>query len=154
MLPLGCHQLAAGDGGALVALVVSIGGLKYLLGFARSSLARCTLRLFQNDMVPVVDSYLSDYEEANFAGYSPQSPTNWTNAYELTPIVAETDEVPHTWTVAGVDGLPQTIYGALLVTPDYHLVFAERFAVAPITLFIPGQSFIYRPSVTLMNLPV
>ena len=84
-----------------------------------------TLRLFKNDRTPALGDKFTDYEEADFSGYSPTrlEPPLWAIAGST----AEYD--PLSWQVFASDSEqePQRVHG-YYVTIGKRLRWAERFA--------------------------
>lgn len=90
-----------------------------------------TIRLFANDVLPLLGTVLSVYEEPEFSGYAPQGHD------KATLVIHDGDEyVTHVFKSNEVK--PVSIYG-FFITDGVKVIAAERVADAPLVLGIRGD---------------
>lgn len=106
--------------------------------------------LFQDNYTPADGDTLATYTaiEADFDGYTVQTLTTW-----ITPILvagkAFISTLPIIWTPTG-SVTPNDIYGFFVYDfVDNKLLWAGRFAAAPIAVTGPTTPVVYTPSFTL-----
>lgn len=106
--------------------------------------------LFKNDYTPDNDTILTDFTEADFTGYASQAiPATWA----LTTVIAGrafTSNAPMVFLCTG-GATPNNIYGYWITDGSGNLIFAERFASAPLVMDTAGQTISVTPSVTLSS---
>ena len=108
-----------------------------------------TLRLFQNNHVPLLSDTTADYTQADFSGYSGGQPIVWGVAFINGSKQGEIDGVLLIET-HDAGGVANTIYGVYVVNGAGNLRYAERFP-APISMSALGDQIKYVPIVTLIN---
>jgi hypothetical protein len=111
-----------------------------LLMLKLSYLRTLNLRLFKNDITPDGDTEVSDFAEADFPGYAPQTLADLGTPY-LNPIdMGQSDTGPHEWTMSGPSPT-NVIYGYYATNLDGYLIFAERNAQGPVPMMSSGATY-------------
>lgn len=108
-----------------------------------------TLRLFQNDYIPIETSVTADFTEADFAGYSAAALTggSWVSTQGDPSFGTYAQQ---TFTRSST-GAAQTIYGYYLVTTTGGLLrAAERFD-SPVILELINDAIKITPRITLRD---
>lgn len=134
-----------------MALVFSKDGDKKLLQYVSDEANHYTVKLFQNDVTPNVDSVEADFTEADFDGYALQA------AFFSPPFINGNDKGQVTaamllWIATG-DSTPNDIYGVYVTQGDMAagtIVYAERFP-APVSVVNIGDFVAYQPSITCVT---
>lgn len=88
--------------------------------------------------------------ECTAGGYSLQVITDWAASFVVAH-VAITEAGTYTFTFTGA-GLPITIYGAFVLSALGVLIYADLIATGGVTISAAGQTYTYRPRVSLENL--
>ena len=103
--------------------------------------------LYKNNFTPTEDSVIGDVTPANFSGYAGlQSFSSWNAATWGSPRATAT-AADVVWTHNG-GGTPNDIYGYYVVDGSGALAWAERNAVAPVTISGAGQTYTVKPAYT------
>jgi len=103
--------------------------------------------LYQNNWTPADTDTISAVTAATFSGYAGlQNLTSWSAATWSSPraVAAHANVV---WTHNG-GGTSNSIYGYYVVDSAGNLAFAERNAVAPVTISVAGQTYTVTPQYT------
>lgn len=107
------------------------------------------VRLYTNDHTPGEDDEADDYDEATFSGYADQDLQGW-SAPATVDGVAKTIADSVTFQAASDLSGSENVYG-YYVTDSANggaLVYAERFAGAPLLIALPNQTLVILPSLT------
>jgi len=107
-----------------------------------------TIKLFQNNYVPLLTDVVAAYTEATFSGYASQT-LAWGSAFINGSIQAEIDATPLTFT-RSAGATSNTIYGIYVIDNAGVLTYAERFP-APVSMSSAGDAITYTPKATLIN---
>lgn len=97
--------------------------------------------LYDNDVVPTVDSVWADFDIASFAGYAPQDITFGTPFWDAVLQKAVTDASVAFFAPSSDLGSPYTIYGyKIWAAGGAHLLHAQRFDT-PLAIQYPSDAF-------------
>lgn len=110
------------------------------------------LRLYQNNVIPVVASTVGAFIESTFVGYQPKLLNAWGAPYDNGQEEAQTDHPVQAFACTG--GGAQPIFG-IFVTQGGLLTYAQRLDPADLAvpfMIGPGQQFLYAAHVRLRNL--
>ena len=108
-----------------------------------------TLKLFKNNVTPGETDTEATYTVADFTGYADKSLTyaNWGFTPGAPTVALYNAAQAFT---SGADGQSQTIYGYFVIqASDGKLLWAERFADAPITIVNNNDAINVTPRITL-----
>ena len=97
------------------------------------------LRLFVNDVVPVVGFTSANYVEPAGSWYRPILLIAWGSPFQNAALQAEIDEVIRTFTAAG-SVVAESVYGYFVTDPTGLLCWAERGPAAPYPMDAAGKS--------------
>lgn len=103
------------------------------------------VHLFDNDIVPNIDSVIADFTEATFAGYAASTAIVWSTSFRNSLNQAQTVGDTKTFQLSALPGA--TVYGYYL-TVGGALRASERFA-APVPLALVGNAVVLVPTYTL-----
>jgi hypothetical protein len=111
--------------------------------------AGLTMKLFQNDYVPVDGTVLANLTEATFQGYASQGIA----AFGLSVIagpraIAQAASLTFT---KGFGGVTNQIYGYYVIDAFANLLWAERDPASPIPLVNTGDSYVITPTFSLRS---
>lgn len=109
-----------------------------------------TLHLYVNDRVPTPTDILSDYVEASFPGYAPQTMTGWTSAIIIADGIAQSQDDLHTFSCSSTPVPSQSVYGTYWTDPSNNLVRAARRPTGPVEM-TAGVLYQVVPRVTEKN---
>lgn len=98
---------------------------------AAISSSNAYVALYTNDVTPDADTVYADFTEGAWTGYARLTPT-WSAA--VTDAFEEAISYSQTLTYTSGSGSPVDVYGYFVATDGDELLFAERFAAAPIAI--------------------
>lgn len=114
-------------------IVITRSGMAYLNTLRLAALPmdeNFELRLFQNDVVPTLESVFDDFTNADFTGYAEvPGPTATPNPTLVTPLGEGAEVPPHAVFTATGNTVTNTVYGWFMVnvSTGQNLVCARRF---------------------------
>jgi len=105
--------------------------LKFLRLFLGSYIGESnwSVHLYKNDYTPVPGSSLSDYDEADFDGYSAQAlnPSDWPDPSVTDHVAIASYPDPMVFTADAGAWSPQLVYGYWIEDADSEYLWGERF---------------------------
>ncbi len=138
--------------GVAMVVIMQQGMLKMLQNWVAGMLATSALRYFKNAATPNVFSVGTDFVEANFTGYTAQSPTNLVGYEQLTP--SGWVEFPgYMFTGNSTNLVSQIVYGVYCneTGSPNKVLFAGLFANPVPMPAAPNVSFLTVLSLLLAN---
>lgn len=124
-------------------IVTTVAGLESALmnGFLpRFAPYPALVHLYTNDYTPVVTSVAGDFAEPAWPGYAAQPIGGWDGPNFAAGQAFSTD-TPNVWTRAEFPGSLVNVYGYYVTDAGGTVLFAERFADAPVAFPAEGWSF-------------
>jgi hypothetical protein len=123
-----------------VAIVLSNDGRRGSLGYLLPWLRGLKLRLYVNNVIPLVSFVRSDFVEATFDTYAALLLNNWGAVYLNGLGDAQVDAPLKVFTV-GAGGGSDTVYGYYVTDGFGYAIWGERVPGGGVPMILPGSTF-------------